>query len=83
MDDVTIEICITNPMNTKREITNLRYTIAYLQAEALHIGPPPPEIDVFRLMDWRLRADRAESFAKHIAADIAHKIIMIFNEESV
>ena len=59
----------------------LRYAIAREQAESMRFGRVPPEFDRHALMMWEQKRKRAEALARHIAAEIAHAILMAVNPE--
>jgi hypothetical protein len=56
----------------------LRYQIGREQALDLHIGRAPPAFDPAAMSDWAMRRERAESLARHIATDLAHKLLQAF-----
>lgn len=79
--DVTITIRIDHSLFTlSGEPFMLRYTIPPQQVIDLQIGRRPPVEDILALCDWHMRRDRAEALAKHIAADLAHKMLQAFEQ---
>ncbi len=78
--EVTIRIAI-NPLWGEKAGA-LEYRIDREQARELMVGPRPPDFDGWNVRDWQMRMDRAEKFAQLIAADLAHRLIRAFNQES-
>ena len=79
-DDVTISIQIEqSPFSRHGAPQHLRYVIGREQALDIAVGRRPPDFDMGALVDWNMRRERAESMARHIAADLAHKMIAAFN----
>jgi hypothetical protein len=78
-DAVTISIRIDqSPFASSGEPMMLRYQIGREQALDLHIGRAPPTFDLAAMSDWNMRRERAEGIARHIAADLAHKLLQAF-----
>jgi hypothetical protein len=78
-DAVTISIRIDqSPFASSGEPMMLRYQIGREQALDLHIGRAPPAFDPAAMSDWAMRRERAESLARHIATDLAHKLLQAF-----
>jgi hypothetical protein len=76
--NISIRIEIEIPTGEKY---HLRYVIAEEQAEEMFIGPRPPEIDSWAVMNWASQRDRAISWAKAIASDLGWKIIQAINKQ--
>lgn len=71
-----IEIRITDATGV---VAGLNYAIGQEQADALYVGSPPPDFDMWSRREWEQRLERADALAKAIATDLAQKLVKACN----